>query len=214
MTITEPVTLLTDYILAIETLVLGALLYRHANNEKSVELFAYSFFAIALAAAAGGTYHGFIQHLNVSPSYALWKITLYSIGVSTLCMLSGMILAALKGRTRNIFLALAILQFLVFAILIGRNNDYKYVIHDYVPAMAVILALCILRLNRPYAIWIIAGILVSFAAAGIQLSGFTLHKHFNHNDLYHVVQMLAMYLLYRGGKLLSVPSAVCRVISI
>ena len=113
-----------------------------------------------------------------------------------------MILAALKGKIETVFLILAAIQFLGFAILITRTYEYKYVIHDYVPAMAVILGLCIYRLNKPYAIWIIAGILISFAAAGIQLSGFTLHKNFNHNDLYHVIQMIAMFLLYKGGTLL------------
>lgn len=202
MNIAEPVTLLTDYLLAVECLVFAVLLYRQAKNETPILLWAISFFVIAVAAVTGGTYHGFIQSLSVSFSSTLWKITLYSIGVSTLCLLSGMILVALKGKVRNVFLILAAIQFLGFVILIRRNYEYKYVIHDYVPAMAVILALCILRLNKPYAIWIIAGILISFAAAGIQLSGFTLHKNFNHNDLYHVIQMIGMYLLYRGGKLL------------
>jgi hypothetical protein len=202
VTITEPVTLLTDYLLAIECLILGVLLYRRSKNETPILLWSISFFAIGLAAATGGTYHGFVQSMSVSISSALWKITLYSIGISTFCMLSGMILAALKGKVETIFLILAAIQFLAFAILITRSYEYKYVIHDYVPAMAVILALCIYRLNKPYAIWIIAGILISFAAAGIQLSGFTLHKNFNHNDLYHVIQMIAMYLLYKGGTLL------------
>ncbi len=205
MTITEPVTLLTDYILAVETLVLGVLLYQGAKriNEKPIALWAFAFFAVALAAVAGGTCHGFVRHLSESVFSALWKITLYSIGISTLFMFLGMTLAALKGTARKILMAVAILQFCVFAFLMAHTDNFTYVVHDYVPAMAVILALCTLRLNRPYAIWIIAGILVSFAAAGIQLSGFRLHKHFNHNDLYHVVQMLAMYLLYCGGKLLS-----------
>jgi hypothetical protein len=202
LTITEPVTLVTDYILAVECLVFAVLLFRKAKNETPILLWSISFFTIALAAATGGTYHGFVQSLSVSISSALWKITLYAIGLSTFCMLSGMILAALKGKVRTIFLILAAIQFLGFVILIGRSYEYKYVIHDYVPAMAVILALCIYRLSRPYAIWIIAGILISFAAAGIQLSGFTLHKNFNHNDLYHVVQMIGMYLLYRGGSAL------------
>jgi hypothetical protein len=203
LTVTEPVTLLTDYILCAECLVFAVLLFWKAKNERPILFWSISFFTIALAAAAGGTYHGFVQSLSVPVSSALWKITLYSIGVSTFCMLSGMILAALKGKVRTFLLILAAIQFLGFVILIGRSYEYKYVIHDYVPAMAVILALCILRLNKPYAIWIIAGILISFAAAGIQLSGFTLHKNFNHNDLYHVVQMIGMYLLYRGGSELS-----------
>ena len=29
-----------------------------------------------------------------------------------------------------------------------------------------------------------------------------LHRHFNHNDLYHVIQIVALYLFYRGGALL------------
>ena len=50
--------------------------------------------------------------------------------------------------------------------------------------------------------WIVGGILLSFVGAAIQQSGVSLHQHFNHNDLFHVVQMVAFYLLYRGGKAL------------
>lgn len=31
------------------------------------------------------------------------------------------------------------------------------------------------------------------------MSDWGLHRHFNHNDIFHVVQMLSLYLLYRGG---------------
>ena len=31
------------------------------------------------------------------------------------------------------------------------------------------------------------------------IEAFALHEHFNHNDLYHVVQMAGTYLLYRTG---------------
>jgi hypothetical protein len=48
----------------------------------------------------------------------------------------------------------------------------------------------------------VGGILLSFVGAAIQQSGFSLHQHFNHNDLFHIVQMGAFYLLYRGGKVL------------
>jgi hypothetical protein len=34
----------------------------------------------------------------------------------------------------------------------------------------------------------------------VQASGFRLHEHFNHNDLYHVIQTAAVLLLYRGAK--------------
>ena len=44
---------------------------------------------------------------------------------------------------------------------------------------------------------------VSFAAAGVQVSGLDLHQHFNHNDLYHVIQLVGLYAFYRGGLMLT-----------
>jgi hypothetical protein len=31
-----------------------------------------------------------------------------------------------------------------------------------------------------------------------QASGFALHRHFNHNDLYHVIQIAALLFCYLG----------------
>jgi hypothetical protein len=52
----------------------------------------------------------------------------------------------------------------------------------------------------PASRWILAGVGVSVLAAGVQASGLALHRHFNHNDLYHVIQIAAMILLYAGAK--------------
>jgi hypothetical protein len=43
------------------------------------------------------------------------------------------------------------------------------------------------------------GILVSLGGAGIQASGFSIHKYFNHNDLFHVIQMIGYLLMFQGG---------------
>ena len=50
---------------------------------------------------------------------------------------------------------------------------------------------------------ILIGVGVSIAAAAVQASGFELHRHFNHNDLYHVMQIAAMAAFYRGARKLS-----------
>jgi hypothetical protein len=44
----------------------------------------------------------------------------------------------------------------------------------------------------------LAGVALSVAAALAQALGVALHRHFNHNDLYHVIQIAAMLLFYRG----------------
>jgi hypothetical protein len=43
---------------------------------------------------------------------------------------------------------------------------------------------------------------VAVVAGIIQWARLAPHARFNHNDLFHVVQMASLYLLYRGGLLL------------
>jgi hypothetical protein len=50
--------------------------------------------------------------------------------------------------------------------------------------------------------WLEWGVAVSLAGALIVLSGLSLHPHFNHNDIYHVVQMVGFYCFYRGASFL------------
>lgn len=47
--------------------------------------------------------------------------------------------------------------------------------------------------------WLQRGLFVTLVGVAIQQSGWGLHTHFNHNDLYHVVQMAGLYCLYRGA---------------
>lgn len=46
--------------------------------------------------------------------------------------------------------------------------------------------------------WIVAGVALSLVAGAAQASGFDLHRHFNHNDLYHVIESVAIVAFYRG----------------
>jgi hypothetical protein len=70
------------------------------------------------------------------------------------------------------------------------------VIVDTGIAFALVAALHLRRFNG----WILAGVAVSVIAALVQASGLALHRHFNHNDLYHVIQIAAMALLYKGAR--------------
>ena len=83
------------------------------------------------------------------------------------------------------------------------HDAFAYVIGEYGSTLVLVLAL--LAANRirgegKHRAYLAGGILVSIAAAAIQQSGIRLHPHFNHNDLMHVVQMGAVWLLYQGGR--------------
>ncbi len=207
MQIVEPVTMITDYALAGVTLVCAAMLLRVARQHQQISmwLWAGAFLTTALASLTGGTYHGFSLLLGDSGKTILWKGTVYSIGLTSFLMLSGTILASVPRAVGRWLLGAAVLQLAVYAVWMLTHDDFLYVIYDYAPAMVAVLVLqgFAARTRRdPSARWIIAGVLVSFGAAGIQQSGFDIHQHFNHNDLYHIIQMGAVYLLYRGACLL------------
>lgn len=198
--ITEPVTLLTDYLLAAFTLALGVRLWR-INRAFAARCWASALIATAFAALAGGTFHGFIRMLSPLAAASLWKITVYLIGIAALLLGCGAILSTTRELVQRALLALIVLKFVVYAAWMARHDDFRYVIYDYAPSMVLVALLFALgyRANAPASRWVLAGIAISFAAAAIQASGFALHRHFNHNDLYHVIQMVAMYALYRGG---------------
>ncbi len=48
--------------------------------------------------------------------------------------------------------------------------------------------------------WLQLGLVVTLAGLAVQQSGWVFYPNFNHNDLYHLVQMVGLYCLYRGAR--------------
>ena len=192
----EPVTAATDYLLAIVYLIFALRLLRQAVMERqhATQLAAAAFFATMLGAAAGGTYHWIGGEI-------LWKLTVYCIGLTGFFMTASSAFVALAGAARRAFLIAAGFQFVAYGAWVNGHDDFRYVIYDY--AAAMFLTLCMFawashrRLNRSV-VWIAPAILVTLAASLIQASGIDLHRYFNHNDLYHVIQLGAAWLFYQG----------------
>jgi hypothetical protein len=204
MQIHEPMTMATDYLLATVAIWWGSrLLLSGAHAEEPVrKLWGGFLFATALAAITGGTYHGFSAHLSPLLLAILWKITVMAIGVASFLVLIAIAQARFLGTVRNVVIAAGVVKLLLYLLWMSVHDDFIWVILDYAPTMLVVLVVeAWFAAARGYrsSRWIVAGIVVSFIAAAIQASGFSLHIHFNHNDLYHVVQIVALYLLYRGG---------------
>lgn len=207
MRITEPTTMLTDYALAALGVWFGWRLVRGGREagEASRVLWGASFLALAVAAAAGGTAHGFAEVLGGVESSWIWKLTTFSIGLASAALLAAAVIARLAGAARVATLSLVVAKLAVYLAWMSVHDEFRFVIYDYAPSMvAVVLLLALPGGPAPVAGagWAAAGVAVSFGAAAVQASGFTLHRHFNHNDLYHVIQMGGLYLLYRGGALL------------
>lgn len=206
MSISEPTTMVTDYLLAVLAGWLGWRLVTGGREagEASRVLWGASLLAMALAAAAGGTAHGFAEHLGTVGGGWVWKLTTYSVGLAGAALLSAAVVARFGGAARLAGLALVVAKLAFYLAWMSVHDDFLFVILDYAPALlAVVLLMALPGRGAPLAGagWAAAGVGVSFVAAAVQASGLSLHRHFNHNDLYHVIQLGGIYLLYRGGLL-------------
>lgn len=200
MLLAEPMTVATDWLLALVVSVWALRLWR--RPQASARWWAAAFAASAVAALVGGAAHGFAPYLSPLAKQLIWKITVLSVGLASFCMLLGAGRASLRAQHWRWLLTAALLKFCGYAAWMLGHDAFIYVIYDYGSAMLMVLAMQLyrqLRFADPAARWVIAGILLSFAGAAVQASRLKLHVHFNHNDLYHLIQIGAFYLLWQGG---------------
>ncbi|HET9403709.1 MAG TPA: hypothetical protein VFO57_03920 [Burkholderiales bacterium] len=205
MTITEPMTLLTDYVLAGVTGWLGWRLWTTREAFVARRLWSVAFAALALAALAGGTHHGFTLMLPGTALAALWKMTVLSVGIASFGMLYGSVTATTAGGIRRLLLVLAGAKLALYSLWMLGHDDFIFVIADTGTAMAGIAALhlwSLLRSRDSASRWILGAVGISVLAGAVQAGGYAPHPHFNHNDLYHVIQIVAMILYYKGARLL------------
>ena len=178
MTIHEPMTLATDYLLGAAAVLFAAKLW-HAHR-----MWALAFLFTAAASFFGGTFHGIAQVTW------LWKATVLSVGVASFFLLA--------GYSRK-FAAIAVVKLIVYSSWMIGHDDFVWVIADYGTTLILVGVATAVRRERATP-WILGSIGVSVVGAVVQMSGMKLHAHFNHNDLYHVIQTVALWMLYRGGR--------------
>ena len=110
-----------------------------------------------------------------------------------------------RGSIRTAILVVAGLKLLAYLVRVARRPEFRVAAADYGSALAVLLAAALYVYARWHAAgmgWLIAAVAVSLVAGLVQVRRIAFHRHFNHNDLFHVIQMVALYLFFRGGALL------------
>jgi len=151
MKISEPVTMLTDYALAVANLFFTISTFTNYNSQnRVVGLLLFLGFSIQMISAiAGGTFHGFAEYLQASGRQSLWNIVLVTIGASVAFLAAGV-------HAANV-----------------RRED---------------------------GMWIAVAVAVGVVGLLIQRSGFRTRQPFNHNDIFHVIQIVAMFLFFMGAR--------------
>ncbi len=188
--IAEPVTTVTDYVIALECLLLAGLLLRFGWAECC---WAAAFVSVGVAAALGGTYHGFAVFLAEPVNNFIWQGTVLALAIASfLIILAGT--WHLPRRWRGIAMMLATLK---LALLVNLGTgDWSFIVQviDYLSALVIVL---LLQQGSGFA-WMASGIAISGIAAGFLIVPVPLAFSLSPVVGYHLVQMGALYCIYRS----------------
>jgi hypothetical protein len=161
----------------------------------------YSYSLIALGSFLGTVSHGFGPNFPEYISKIIWKLTVVSLGWTSFFLTIGS-LHFIFPLTVIVWLKwVPITLLVIYHVVILINDQFKVAILFYAPGMifaCIVFGLGYLTFGLGSAGIVCMGLLMSFIAAGVQMKGITIHKYFNHNDLYHIIQLVALYIIYRG----------------
>ena len=206
MPLSEPTTLVSDWVLAAVAVALGVRLYQAAGagpGRRAQRLWAAGFLAGAAAALAGGAVHGFAAALTPLAHDVLWKTVLVAIGLAGSLILAGAVLATLAGGWQTAFLAGAAGQLALYVALVSVSNDVRLAVGNGAVTILALLTLAPTTASRhPRRLgWILLALGLTAAGLVVQRSGLGAGI-LNHNDICHVLQTAALWPFYRAGLLL------------
>jgi len=191
LSIEEPMTLATDYLLAGVSAWLAFLIFRLGGSKH----WAAALCCLALAALAGGTYHGFPQfHPGL-----LWGAAELFAGLASFLM--AVATARATGYFPRTIFSLAAAKLMLYLSWIVSHDEFIWVVVDTASALLFVAVLHTIKRDAAWR-WMVGGVALSVVAALVQAAGLAPHPRFNHNDLYHVIQIAALWLFYRGARLL------------
>jgi len=202
----EPMTVLTDLLLGICNAHWGIALLRQgsAQRQYSQVLWGIGFMAAAMAAVLGGISHA-VGDQSPPARRRLWRGTLFATGFTSASMLASAVLTATSQPRKGWLIAGTLAKLLAYCAWMRSHDRFLYAVMDYGSAMAGVVTLhapASARKGGTSSRFILGGVAVSLLAALVQQRKLSLHRHFNHNDVYHLIQIGACYLFYRGGRLL------------
>jgi hypothetical protein len=195
----EPITTLTDYAIAAEALIFSVLLSRQPRPEW---VWIVAFGGVAIAALCGGTYHGFPE-LPHDWRWGLWRGITYGLSLTSACLLLASVGQVARRWRVWCWGAIGFKTVLYLSWTIFNHSlaaSFASIIADYLSALLIFLGVQLWALvqGKAGAVWMIAGVIGSLLAVLIQALSINLTEQVNHNDLYHGVQMVALFLFYKG----------------
>lgn len=201
----EQTTAVTDVVMSILAFIVTLKVYRVGKgiDKRKTTIWVWAFGLLTFASATGAIAHGF--RMSKLTNFILWQPLNLALGVAI-----GLFVAGVVYDLRNYSLPKMLIPILlVFAILfftitvIVPNAFIVFIIYEAIAMLFAFVVYTILASRKKIkgAGYMAAGILVTIIAAAIQTIEtikVTFIWEFDHNGIFHIVQMLALVILLRG----------------
>ncbi|MDP7071632.1 MAG: hypothetical protein QF430_01975 [Candidatus Marinimicrobia bacterium] len=204
----EPMTAVTDLMIAALALYIARELHAwHTIRLMNIHWhWGWAFYSLAVGAFMGAVSHGIGPHFSDASRQLIWKAAIVPVGFTSVFFLMGAFHNSFSFDAVRWLSWIPIVFLGAYVYTISKDDSFINAVKFYAPAMCLVLALMLyghFGLDTAGSGTVALGILIMFIGAGVQVIGFGLHQHFNHNDIFHVIQMIGMATMYKGSQLIT-----------
>jgi len=202
---TEQTTAATDVLLAILAFIVAVKVYQSGKNTdlRKTRIWVWAFGLLAFAAAVGSVAHGF--QMSKLTNFILWQPLNLALGVAIGLFVAGVVYDFMNfSLPRTLIPALLVIATIFYTITVMIPNAFiVFIIYEAIAMLFSFIVYTMLATRKKVkgAGLMAAGILVTIIAAGIQAVEtikITLIWEFDHNGIFHIVQMIGVLLLMKG----------------
>jgi len=198
LTILEPITFLTDLVLAVTAFIIQLTLKKQTIISKAVLYWHRFFLLLAVSTLFGGFAHALANYTGKILHLFSWVVS----GVAILAVELSAIDSFKKLKTQfHIFVFLKFILFFIF--LLWKQNFVVVKINSMIGLGGIVFIFHLknsLKKSNYRGSLIVAGILLLSSSAVVHGLKLSFSEYLNHNDLSHLIMALSLVVIFRGVK--------------
>lgn len=202
VSVSEPVTMLTDIILAVFCFYFFIRIRKCPSAERGKYYFAQFFLWMSACTFFGGVMgHGFLPYFGAAGKYPAWVLT-----VVTMFWLQLAVIDLLRNKVADwvpkALQGVSILMVPIFLTLTFGMRHFSYsIFHNIAAALMIIpiLIFCLVKYKTQGTELVLASLLLSSVIPYFQINRIGINQWFTYHDVCHVMMLAAFYVLYLGA---------------
>ncbi len=196
----QPVTVFTDYLIAIVSFCFSFLLNTSAFKDEITINWKRFFLLLSIASFLGGCSHGFFA-IHDGAGYKLFWLPMQALNIiAVYCAQQATLFSTLKNPDKKNFWKWSYkIQLLIFFVAVFIFQNFIVVVIDTTIGMLPIMIIHFLEAKKTNSsAWVAYGILVLCFAAVVNATKFSFHVYFNYLDISHILIIIQLSFMFIG----------------